>query len=112
MRKQGLVHLHALCTLLREHLQNRSEFEASAFDCANGTASPAAIHRPKAEHRRAVDELATEIAAAVDPDSGGDHSSGSGSTDSPGDPRTVPDGGCDSGRVDRSHGGRGRDDSG
>jgi len=67
MRKQGLVHLHALCTLLREDIQNRDEFETGAFDCENQTASPASIHRPKAQHRQAVHELTAEIAATVDP---------------------------------------------
>jgi hypothetical protein len=70
MRKQGLVHLHALCTLLREHVRNREDVESEALDGGSGTASPAAIHRPKADHRRAVDELATEVATAVDPDDG------------------------------------------
>jgi hypothetical protein len=71
MRKQALVHLHALCTLLREYLQNREEFSEEAIDPGSVPTSPAAIHRPKDEHRRAVEALATEVATAVD--AGGEH---------------------------------------
>jgi hypothetical protein len=72
MRKQGLVHLHALCTLLREYLEDREDLGTDTLDGSQSTASPAAIHRPKAEHRRAVDALASRIATAVDPDGDGE----------------------------------------
>ena len=89
MRKQALVHLHALCTLLREYLQNSEEASVGAIDPDSAPTGPAAIHRPKGEHRKAVNALATEIATAVD--GGGHDCLPDGGPDTPGSQRCRQD---------------------
>jgi hypothetical protein len=66
MRKQELIHLHALCLLLRERLEDRAaippETVASYDDSHLG---PTAVHRRKAEHKDAVLALLDGLATAV-----------------------------------------------
>lgn len=58
MRKQELVHLHALCTELRRYLESTQDGSAEPFgayeDCG---VSPSAIHCRKEAHRNAVFHL-------------------------------------------------------
>jgi hypothetical protein len=66
MRKQELVHLHALYTLVREHVTAREDPAPGAFESsADIDVSPAAIYRSKRAHRRAVLQLAADVATVV-----------------------------------------------
>lgn len=67
MRKQGLVHLHALCAQLRTHVEERAEVPDGAFDRYEELdVSPSAIYRRKESHRRAVQRLADDVSTAVE----------------------------------------------
>lgn len=66
MRKQELVHLHALCTLVRSHVEARSEVPPGTFDeyeqlCVTSTS----IYRRKRAHRRGVTALLDGVTSAV-----------------------------------------------
>lgn len=55
MRKQELVQLHALCVLIRHHLEGQYKFSADAFHAYDEYGvSPAAIHRRKEIHETAL----------------------------------------------------------
>lgn len=55
MRKQELVQLHALCVLIRDHLEDQYTFSADAFQAYDEFGvSPAAIHRRKEIHETAL----------------------------------------------------------
>jgi hypothetical protein len=72
MRKQELVHLHALCALARSHLESRENLPAGAFSRYDECdVSPSAIYCSKGDHRRAVRLLAAELACAVDGETAG-----------------------------------------
>lgn len=70
MRKQELVHLHALCVLVRAQVEAREAVPPDAFasyDELGVTAS--AVYRSKRAHRRAVRCLASDVADVVDDES-------------------------------------------
>jgi len=69
MRKQELIHLHALCLLLREQLEDRTAIRPGAVAGYDETRlGPTAVHRRKADHHEAVlallDGLTTALAEA------------------------------------------------
>lgn len=71
MRKQQLIHLHALCLCLRGRLEARTRVPADAFARYDAMdLGPTAVHRPKSVHHEAVvallDGLTTTIVAAED----------------------------------------------
>lgn len=67
MRKQGLVHLHALCTQLRTHVEDRADVPPEAFARYEELGvSPSAIYRRKDSHRRAVQRLLDDVSSAVE----------------------------------------------
>lgn len=69
MRKQGLVHLHALCREVRTHVEVREDVPPGAFDRYEEVGvSPSAIYRRKQSHRRSVQTLLDGIVTAVDAD--------------------------------------------
>lgn len=89
MRKQELVHLHALCALVRCDVEARPDVPSdvsSTYDEAD--VSPAAIYRGKRAHRRAVLTLSDDLASAV---ADADRSDPAGA---------VADGGVDDGSID------------
>jgi len=66
MRKQELVHLHALCVLVRKHVESRAGDTDDAFyRYEEVDVSPTAIYRAKGAHRRAVLQLTADISAAL-----------------------------------------------
>lgn len=66
MRKQELIHLHALCLLLRERLEERLPLEQEAFAGYDDRhLDPTAVHRRKAEHHDAVLTLLDDLTTAL-----------------------------------------------
>ena len=66
MRKQELIHLHALCLLLRERVDERTEITSEAFaGYDDSRLDPSAVHRRKAEHHEAVLALLEGLATAL-----------------------------------------------
>jgi len=67
MRKQELVHLHALCAQVREHVEQRHRTERDLFvgyeDLGVG---PNAVYRSKDNHRRAVFRLADGVTTVLE----------------------------------------------
>ena len=67
MQKQALVHLHALCALLRADLESREEIPSGTFERYDElNVSPSAIYRRKDAHRRANRYLLRGLASAVE----------------------------------------------
>lgn len=67
MRKQELIHLHALCVLVREHAEARDDVPPGAFASYEDLGvPPSAIYRSKAAHRRAVRALTASLASSVE----------------------------------------------
>ena len=69
MRKQQLIHLHALCLCLRDRIDDRVTVPADAFEAYDAMdVDPTAVHRRKAVHQDAVlallDGLTTALVAA------------------------------------------------
>lgn len=70
MQKQALVHLHALCALLRAHLESQGETHPGAFERYDElNVSPSAIYLRKEAHKRANQHLLRGLAMAVESDS-------------------------------------------
>ena len=66
MRKQELIHLHALCLLLRERLDERNAISPEAFAGYDDIRlDPTAVHRRKAEHHEAVLALLDGLTTAL-----------------------------------------------
>lgn len=79
MRKRDLVYLHALLSLVRRWLAERSEEPDGAYDAYEALdVTPTGLDRRKDEHERAVDALLDGIertiaaADAVDADPSGE----------------------------------------
>jgi len=69
MRKQELIHLHALCARLRRHVETRRDVSADAFSrYDDASVGPAEIHRRKVEHHEALVRLLSDLATVVDGD--------------------------------------------
>lgn len=67
MRKQGLVHLHALGAQLRTHVEDRADVPPDAFSRYEELGvSPSAIYHRKESHRRAVQHLLDGVSTAVE----------------------------------------------
>lgn len=67
MRKQELIHLHALLDTIRSHLDREGPLPNDAFDDYDAYGvSPMAIHRAKGDHHTAVQFLADGILATID----------------------------------------------
>lgn len=65
MRKQELVHLHALGAELRRHVATPPDGSADRFDAYDEqSVSPTSIHRRKDAHREAILHLYAGVAAA------------------------------------------------
>jgi hypothetical protein len=74
MRKQEILHLHALCALIRVYLEESREVPSDCFRAyEDHDVSPSEIHRRKDVHRRAQSLLLDSLAALTDDLS--DHSS-------------------------------------
>lgn len=64
MKKDELVHLHALLTLLRDEYDRRGIAPPSAFEAYDAVdVSPMAVYGSKTDHERAVRALANALAA-------------------------------------------------
>lgn len=69
MKKDELVHLHSLFTLLRAEYERRGAASAEAFAAyEEQDLSPMAVYGSKADHLAAVQALSSALAAASDPD--------------------------------------------
>lgn len=69
MRKDELVHLHNLLTIVREEYERREEPPPGTFEAYDDLGvSPMAIYGSKADHRRAVRALARALAASMESD--------------------------------------------
>ena len=69
MKKDELVHLHSLLTLLRAEFERREDPPDGAFaHYADLDVSPMAVYGSKAEHTRAVQALAGPLAALAEAD--------------------------------------------
>lgn len=67
MRKDELVHLHSLLAVLRAEYERRGVAPPSAFAAYEDLdVSPLAVYGSKEEHERAVQALASALAAATD----------------------------------------------
>lgn len=65
MKKDELVHLHSLLTVLRAEYERRGVVSESAFERYEGLGvSPMAVYGSKSEHTQAVQALASALAAA------------------------------------------------
>ena len=70
MRKRDCLYLHALCVLVRREVEDRGDLPGDVFEQYEDLdVGPSEIHRPKADHRRALLELLDALAEAVE---GGD----------------------------------------
>lgn len=66
MRKQELVHLHALCSLIRSHVEARADPPPGTFDDYEELGvAPTTIYRQKRAHRRAVLQLLDDVTSAI-----------------------------------------------
>ena len=69
MRKQELVHLHALSVRVRCYVEDRHDISADAFARYDRTCvGPTAIHRGKGDHADALLELFAVLATLLDAD--------------------------------------------
>jgi hypothetical protein len=67
MKKDELVHLHSLLTVVRAEYERRGVVSSSAFGSYEELGvSPMAVYGSKSEHARAVQALASTLAAASD----------------------------------------------
>jgi hypothetical protein len=58
MRKQSLIHIHALCSALREDIQNRHDISGDPYeDYEEFGVKCEHIHRSKGEHKQALFRL-------------------------------------------------------
>lgn len=64
MRKQELLHVHALLVEIADHVTDEGAVRAVA-DYAECGVRPTSLHRPKADHERAVMTLADGIVREV-----------------------------------------------
>jgi len=68
MKKDELVHLHSLLTVLRAEYERRGVVSPSAFERYEELGiSPMAVYGSKSEHARAVQALANALASASPP---------------------------------------------
>lgn len=82
MRKQSLVHLHALCAKLRARLDARGDVPPGAFDGYDELGvSPSAVYHRKEVHERAVRRLVDGLTTVAEADRTADSN------------RATPDGG-------------------
>lgn len=66
MRKRDLVYLHALLSLVRRWLAERSEEPDGAYDAYDALdVTPTGLDRRKDEHEQAVDALLDGIEATI-----------------------------------------------
>jgi len=78
MKKDELVHLHSLLTVVRAEYERRGVVSSSAFRGYEDLGvSPMAVYGSKSDHARAVQALASTLAAASESASEGSVLSGS-----------------------------------
>lgn len=66
MRKQSLIHLHALCLHVRHELEATEPIPPTAFSAYNSYGvGPAEIHRKKDKHHEALGHLLDGIETAI-----------------------------------------------
>lgn len=70
MRKDELVHLHSLLTVLRAEYERREVSPEAFADYDELDVSPMAVYGSKAEHAAAVQALASALASVSDAGSG------------------------------------------
>lgn len=67
MKKDELVHLHSLLTVLRAEFERRGAASEAAFpDYDDLGVSPMAVYGSKSDHLRAVQALSSALAAAAE----------------------------------------------
>ena len=67
MKKQELIHMHALLVELAEEVTDvQFAREMPAYEAV--TARPTSLHRPKADHEAAIQALAAGILKRIEPE--------------------------------------------